>query len=207
MDDEKFQRTKRDFKKISTPETLKRNLINASLILTAYELMKYSLIKQAKSFFEHDKEEWPGQCPEVSNEYKNEIAKIQKQLPNKFQKYPLLIYAAWFKEHKVLSEADFNNIVRIWRYRNKIAHELIEFLIDSDFELDVKYLFEIRDIVEKADSWWLREMEIPSNPDFDHVEVKDSDIRSGRMMILDLLISVAVELPPASKEDKSDLVH
>jgi len=203
MDNEKFQKAKRDIKKNSIPETLKRNLINASLILTAYELMKYSLIDKVKGFFEFDKEH----IPESYNEHKNEIEKIRKKLPKEFQKYPLLIYARWFKEHEALSEVDFNNLVRIWRYRNRIAHELIEFLVDSDFELEVKYLFEIRDIVEKADIWWVKEVEIPINPDFDQVEVKDSDIRSGRMIILDHLISVALDLPPVSEEEKSDLVH
>jgi len=203
MDNEKFQKAKRDIKKISTPETLKRNLINASLILTAYELMKYSLIYKVEGFFEVDKEHIQESC----NEHKNEIEKIRKKLPKKLQGYPLLVYALWFKEHEALSEADFNNIVRIWGYRNKIAHELIEFLVDSDFEVDVKYLFEIRDIVEKADIWWVKEVEIAINPDFDQVEVKDSDIRSGRMIILDHLISVALELPPVSEEEKSYLAH
>jgi len=203
MDSEKFQKAKRDINKISIPETLKRNLINASLILTAYELMKYSLIDKAKGFFEVDKEH----MPESYNEHKNEIEKIRKKLPEEFQKYPLLVCAFWFKEHEALSEADFNNIVRIWRYRNKIAHELVEFLVDSDFEVDAKYLFVIRDIVEKADTWWIKEVEIPINPDFDQVEVKNSDIRSGRIMILDHLISVALELPPVSGEEKSDFIH
>ena len=203
MDNEKLQKAKRDINKISIPETLKRNLINASLILTAYELMKYSLIDKVKGFFEIDKEHMPGSC----DEHKIEIEKILSKLPKEFQRHPLLIYAVWYKEQEALSEADFNNIVGIWRYRNKIAHELIEFLVDSDFEVDVKYLFEIRDIVEKADIWWIKEVEIPINPDFDQVEVKDSDIRSGRMIILDHLISVAVELPPVSEGEESDLVH
>jgi hypothetical protein len=73
--------------------------------------------------------------------------------------------------------------------------------------IDVKILFEIRDIEEKADTWWISEVEIPINPDFDQVEVKDSDIKLGRMIILDHLISVALAFPPVSEGDKSDLVH
>jgi len=203
MKDKKFQKAKKDIENISTPESLKRNLINAALILTAYELMKYSLIDKVKGFFEIDKEH----MPESYNEHKKEFEKIKTKLPKELQKYPLLIYANWFREHEALSEDDFNNVVKVWRYRNKIAHELIEFLVDSDFEVDVKILFEIRDVVEKADTWWIREVEIPINPDFDKVEVKDSDIRSGRMIILDHLISVALALPPGSEEEKSDLAH
>ena len=73
--------------------------------------------------------------------------------------------------------------------------------------MDVKYLYEIRDVVMKADVWWAKEVEIPINPDFDQVEVKDSEIRSGRMIIIDHLISVALELPPIAGPKESDLVH
>ena len=78
MDDKKFQKAKKDIEKIGTPESLKRNLINASLILTAYELMKYSLIDKVKGFFEVDKEH----MPESYSEHQNEIEKIQKKLPS-----------------------------------------------------------------------------------------------------------------------------
>ncbi len=193
MNDEKYQKARKDFEKISTPETLRRNLINASLLLTAYELMKCSIVDHVRSFYEGE-------------EFENEIEEIRKRLTKELRK-PLLIYALWFKDHKALSEGDFENIVKIWRYRNKIAHELIEFLVDSDFEVDMKYIFEIRDIVAKAEIWCVKEMEIPVNPDFDQVEVKDSDIRSGRMSIIDHLISVALEMPPGIENNKSNLVH
>lgn len=202
MNDEKRQKAKKDIKKISTPETLKRNLIIASLILTAYELMKYSLIERVKGFFEIDK----SHISESQNEHKNEIEQIRAKLPRKLQKYSLLVYALWFKEHNALTEDDFINVKKIWKYRNEIAHELIKFLVDSDFEVDMKYLFQIRDVVGKADIWWIREVEIPINPDFNDVKVKDSDIRSG-MLILDHLISIALELETDIEEDRSDLVH
>jgi len=194
MNDEKSPKVKRDIKKISNPETLKRNLIIASLILTAYELMKYSLVDRVKGFFEIDKEH-------LTESYRNEIEKIRKKLPKKLQGYPLLVYALWFKEHEALTEPDFDNIVKIWRYRNEIAHELIKFLIDSDFEIEVKYLLQIIDIIKKTDIWWLKEIEIPINPDFDHVEVKNNDIQSGSMSILGYLISFASELKSAIEED------
>lgn len=200
MDDEKFQKLIRSIKKIYTPETLKGTLINASLILTLYELMKYSLIQQVKNFFEIEGKE-------PSDEYKDEINQLRNELPKKHRKYDLLVYASWFKKHEVLTEEDFKNVIKIWKYRNEIAHELINFLVDSDFEVDVKYLFWIRDIIEKADIWWTKEFMIPINPDFDQVEVKDTDIESGRMIILDHLLSIALELSPGIEKDKSGLVH
>jgi hypothetical protein len=196
MDDSKHQKAKNDIEKITTPDTLKRNLINASLILTAFELMKTSIIDQVRDFFTSGEDE-----------HRREIDKIRKELPKEFHNHPLIVYAHWFREQEALNKADIDNVVRIWQYRNKLAHELIAFLVDSDFEVDVKYLYEIRDLVGKVDVWWLREVEIPVNPDFDQVEVKDSDIQSGRMIIINHLLSVALDLPPVAGPKDSNLVH
>jgi hypothetical protein len=203
MDNEKYLKAKRDAQKIVTPDVLKRNLTNASLLLTAFELMKYSLIDKVKGFFEVDKEH----LPESSNEHKIEMEIIRKKLPKEMQSHPVLIYAAWHKENEALTESDFDTILGIWKYRNKIAHELIDFLVNSDLEVNVKYLFEIRDIIEKADVWWIKEVELPINPDFDQAKAKDLNVRSGRMIILDHLISVALELPPDSDKNKNTLIH
>lgn len=186
MDDEKYQKVIRDIKKITTQETLKRSLINASLILTAYELMKYSLIDGVKDFFKIDKESY--------NEHENEIEQIRKRLPKKDRTHLLLVYACWFKECKALTENDYNTIVKVWRYRNEVAHELIKFLADSDYEVDVKYLFQIRDILEKVDVWWMKEVEALISPDIDLDKIQDASIRSGGMIILDHIISIALEL-------------
>ena len=196
MDDEKYQKVIIDVKKITTPETLKRSLINASLILTAYELMKYSLIDGVKDFFKTDKESY--------SEHENEIEQIRKRLPKKDRAILLLVYACWFKEHEALTEKDFKNIDKIRIYRNEVAHELIKFLVYSDYEVDVKYLFQIRDILEKVDVWWVKEVEALINSDIDLDKIQDASIMSGGMIILDHLISIALELDQVLKELKAD---
>jgi hypothetical protein len=49
-------------------------------------------------------------------------------------------------------------------------------------------------LVAKIDRWWIREVEIPSNPDFDDQNldtIDDSEITSGNMVFLQLLIQTA----------------
>ena len=60
----------------------------------------------------------------------------------------------------------------------------------------MKNLFKIRDILEKVDVWWMKEVEALINPDIDLDKIQDASIRSGRMIILDYLISIALELEP-----------
>jgi len=52
----------------------------------------------------------------------------------------------------------------------------------------------IAEIVGKIDIWWIREVDIPTNPDFDATQVDDIDLSSTfsmRMAFLDLLLQVA----------------
>lgn len=194
MDNENYQKFLKDIKKITTPDFIKRNLISASLILVAYELMKYSVVNRAKDFF-------------TSSNFRNQIKDLRKNLPKKRCKHDLLVYALWYQKNNVLSVRDFKNIIKIWEYRNDVAHELLKYTIDSDFELDIKKLFQLRDIIEKVDIWWWREVEIPGNPAFDNVDVKDTDIKSGQITILNHLISTALEIIPDMEKDKSNVVH
>ncbi|MEH1846995.1 MAG: hypothetical protein V7L25_18895 [Nostoc sp.] len=43
----------------------------------------------------------------------------------------------------------------------------------------------------KINRWWIREVEIPINPDFDGQDIVESDISSGSMLIFQIMIKVA----------------
>jgi len=203
MDDEKNEKVKRNIKKISTPDILKRNLINASLLLTAYELLKIALIENVKSFFRCDEKH----IPESYDEHEKEIEQIRKKLPKKHRTHPILVYARWFQEYEAFGKEDYENIYKIWDYRNKVAHELYCFLLDSELEIDINKILQIRDIMEKVEVWWFKEVESPITTSIDWDRIKNAEIRSGKMIILDLLISTALELSPSEGDDKSGVVH
>ena len=203
MDDEKKEKVKRNIKKISTPAILKRNLINASLLLTASELLKIALHDDVISFFEFDKKD----IPESYDEHEKEIEQLRNKQPKKLRKYCHLVYARWFQEYEALTEKDYKNIVEIWRYRNKIAHELYNFLLDSELEVDIKKILQIRDLVEKVKVWWFKEVEVPINPSIDRDKIENAVIRPGKLIILDHLISTALELSPSEEDDRSGHVH
>lgn len=213
MDDKKQRKYQKDIKKLFTPEILKRNLILASLISTAFEIMKDSLIIQPYSFFglvEYDKyfnlvknrnEKM------VSEKFLKELKQIQKNLPRKEQGDELKVIMLWFKKNKVLTDEDIKTIIKIRVFRNKITHELLNFLADSDYKVDIKYLFEIKEIVEKVDVWWIMEFTIPTDPQFDNIEIDDRDIESGRVFFLDHFLSIATDLGSTAKKDAKDIAH
>jgi hypothetical protein len=90
-----------------------------------------------------------------------------------------------------LSDSDIALVDKIREHRNELAHELPKFLGTADAEINVQLLSEIYDLVAKIDRWWIREVEMTINPDFDGREVADEDIISGNMMAIHLMVRVA----------------
>jgi len=200
MGDEKF---KRDINKIISSEILKRNLINASLFLTAYEFLKKELLDNVVGYYELDKKYFPDSYAE----HKEEIKQIKNALPKEHRKFPLLVYSRWFLIYEALNQEDYDNIVEIWQYRNKIAHELYTFLLDSELEVDVKKILQIRDIVEKVGLWWFKNVEAPINPSVDQDKLEGAIIRWGSIIILEHLISAVLVLSPNEEEADDGSIH
>jgi len=49
-------------------------------------------------------------------------------------------------------------------------------------------------LVAKIERWWIREIEVPANPDFDDIDLTEADYSaamSGRMVFLGLMMKLA----------------
>jgi hypothetical protein len=96
-------------------------------------------------------------------------------------------------ESQVISTEDLAEIQGIRDHRNELAHELPSFIAEVERELDVQRLEQIRLLVEKVERWWIREVDIPTNPEYDGREVADEGIRPGIVMVLDMVIATALQ--------------
>lgn len=84
--------------------------------------------------------------------------------------------------------------LRIRSHRNEFAHALPEFIGKRNREIDVSLIGQLYKLIAKIDRWWIRQVEIPTNPDFDDQGVDaipDEKIQSGRMFFLATLVRVA----------------
>jgi hypothetical protein len=165
------------------PACLKANLIGASLFLAAYETLKSTAIERARDFY------WNGfdeQGADRSNpEYVTSVLSRHKS--------PFQASLLWFVEMRAIDEAELACVERLREQRNDIAHSLPEFVAGRR-ELNFELFRDICELVCKIDRWWIREIELPMNPDFDDQDITaipNSEITSGRMMFLSLLLRVA----------------
>lgn len=169
-----------DTDKFLNPGRLKSNLVLSALYLTAYELLKASVIDNIADFFST---EFVNGKLATNQQYHDEVTKVNKDL--------LRASCLWLAKMDVITEDEIQSIQVIRQHRNKIAHELPKLLGDSELNLELDYFIRIRELLGKIELWWVRNIEIPVNADFDDVEIVDSEIHPGRVVMLDYIISVA----------------
>ena len=173
---------------------VRRNLILSSLLLSSFETLKSVIEDRIIGFFslgescfddngnfhfkktEHFK-------AEVLEKYANEI----KGNDN----YRLFSSCClWLRENEVILNEDLDTISLIRRQRNLIAHEMVRILFEDHTELNVCLIGATISLVEKIELWWVLNVEVPSNEEYDGVEVKPEYVETGMKTLLEYLASV-----------------
>ncbi|HLN27187.1 MAG TPA: hypothetical protein VK395_05545 [Gemmataceae bacterium] len=170
----------RSWAKLLNPEILRANLMAASIFLVAYEILRTSVIERIRGFLTH---EFDSNGSIISDKYKKDVLSLAKS--------PLRASLLWLKGMSVLDDSDIRSVDAIREHRNELAHDLPKFVATVDAEINTELLASIYDLVAKIDRWWIREVDLPCDPEFDGREIADDEIHSGNVVFMQLLISVA----------------
>lgn len=171
-----------DAEKFLNPEAIKSNLVLSSLYLAAYEILKSAIIDNARDFFASDYD--ADGKPVLDKQYRDEVSKLHRDL--------LQASCLWLEKVGAITSDEVEEIGRIRRHRNEVAHELPQLLSEHNRNINLDYFVRIRELLNKIEIWWIRNFEVLINPELDNVEIDDKDIRPGRVIALDYLISVAL---------------
>jgi len=96
----------------------------------------------------------------------------------------------WLVESEVISDADCEAFERLKAMRNKLAHELPSCVLGgADFQF-ASHFQEASDLLEKIEVWWILNVEIPTNPDYDGEEIDTDGIIPGPVLMLQLMLDV-----------------
>ena len=166
------------------PEILRTKLITASMYLTAFELLKDGIIDRVKGFYitGFDENE-----TEVSTTYNTEVLSL-----NKSHLYASLL---WLKRQGVIDDDDLAAFESIKNCRNAVAHEL-QRIVAGDMEIAfVEHFPALISLLRKIEVWWIVNLEIPINPDFDSAEIDESGIVPGVVMTIQLMFEIALGEP------------
>ncbi|HLL90585.1 MAG TPA: hypothetical protein VK324_14890 [Tepidisphaeraceae bacterium] len=113
---------------------------------------------------------------------------------------PLYASLDWLKENAVISDADIGAFNRVRTCRNVLAHRLLTCVGTDGMPPDFESSFEeMVALLRKIQPWWIIDVELPTNPDFDDTEVDESGIIPGPVMGLQLLHDIAHGSPDRSR--------
>jgi len=130
-----------NYNKLLSPELTKSVLMAAAIYLIAYELLKSSIIEEIKKFYF------------VGADYENPA--MQKQYDNQVLSLDKSVFVAscrWLHKVEAITNEDIQNILSLRELRNKIAHQLPEFLVDDNTNVTVGDFVTMQEILSKLDS-------------------------------------------------------
>jgi hypothetical protein len=171
--------TLKAWEKFLDPQKLKQSLIEASIFITAYELLKEEIIDRPKSYFIY----------EGQDRSKNRV-EYNKQVKALHKKDTFIASYLWLQNQGAMTSQDVELILQIREHRDEIAHELPRLIGSTELEVDKRLLECLKELITKISRWWAFKVDVPTNPDFDHVEVKEESVLTGSMMFMQVVMGV-----------------
>ncbi|RRW94692.1 hypothetical protein [Pandoraea apista] len=170
------------WEQLLTPAVMQEKLISASLYITAFELLRQSIVARIRDFYNIESIGLEPGTYQFSDEYRSEVLARNKST----------LYASldWLTEHGAIDLGDLETFERIKSIRNKLAHELPSVVMGSvDFD-HVEKFQNLITILRKIEVWWLVNVEIPTNPNFDGREIDEAGIVPGPVLMLQMMVEV-----------------
>ena len=163
------------------PETLKTNIITASIFSMAFEMLKSSIIEKIEGFFTNGFDE-NGLI--VSPEYKEKVLSLNRS--------PLYASLKWLKDMGAIDDEDLKRFEHIKRCRNTLAHEMLTFA-SSGVDFDVAEAFEkMVGLLRKIETWWFENLEMAIDPEAYPEDLDLKQVIPGPVWSLQMLIDVAL---------------
>lgn len=175
------EKIKASWERVLHPETLKKNIITASIFSMAFEMLKSSIIEKIEGFFINGFDE-NGMI--VSPEYKEKVLSL-----NRSQLYASL---KWLQDMDAIDDEDLKKFEHIKRCRNTLAHEMLTFT-SSGVEFDVAEAFEeMSSLLRKIEIWWFENFEMAIDPEAYPEDLDLDQVIPGPVWSLQMLIDVAL---------------
>lgn len=170
-------------------------LVQASIVITAHEVLKESVVGPVRDFLA---DSWTQEGADESDEYRREV---KARHPN-----PVEASLLWLVDNHAIGSADADAMRILRKERNRLAHELGRSLVDPASTVEATVIDGAVQLARSLSRFW-GEIEVQTNPWFaDGEDVDLDDIRSGTALLLEHLQSVfhgSASLPDAVDLDLS----
>ena len=162
------------------PEILRPKLISVSLFLTAFEMLKQSIIERIRDFFTFGFNE---EGDIVDPSYQQRVLSRNRS--------PLYASLSWLRENEALDQADENTFEQLKECRNSLAHELPELAFSAELK-HIELFPKLVGLLNKIETWWIVNVEIPTSGGYEHHEIDYEGIVPGRLMTIKMMLDIAL---------------
>jgi hypothetical protein len=167
------------WEQLLTPAVMQERLISASLYVTAFELLKESIVGRLRSFYMVG---FDTNGDIIDEKYQNSVLSRNKS--------PIYASLDWLVENGVIDEGDLQSFERIKVTRNSLAHELPSLVMGGTDIKHVERFQELMALLRRIEVWWVVNLEIPTNSDFDGKEIDEEGIIPGPLLMIQMMLEV-----------------
>lgn len=161
------------------PDAVRPSLFMATMFITTFEILKNSIVDRIRDFYSVG---WSEEGAKVSSDYEAEVLSRNKS--------PVFASLNWLHEHRAIDDDDLKTFEQLKKTRNLLAHDLFAVVTgqaDSNHADEFPVLVEL---LRKIEVWWVVNVEIPTNPDYDDTEIDVEGIVPGSILSLQMLLEV-----------------
>ncbi len=175
-------KVRQSWEEFLNPEITRHRLIAASLYTAEFEALKDSVVDRIRSFFLTGFDE---SGDKIDPKYQSDVLARNRS--------PLYASLEWLKEMQAIDDGDVAVFNRVKACRNVLAHELFPVLCSEGLPPDFEQCFRDMDaLFRKIEVWWIINVEIPTNPNFDGIEIDEDEIVPGPILGMQLLMDIAL---------------
>lgn len=172
--------TRKAWEAFLNPDILRKHLMMTSMFLAAFEILKESIIGRIRDFFTFGFDE---HGYKYDPEYKSEVLSKHK--------IPVIASLYWLKDNNVINDIDINEFEAIRDCRNRVAHELMQFIMREDnTELHMRFMGMVA-MLNKIEKWWIINVEIPTDGSFNDKDITEDMVTPGPVMSIRIMMDVA----------------
>lgn len=164
-----------------SPEVLRSKLISASIYLAAFEMLKESIVDRLSSFYTFRYDEAGGH---VDPKYDQEVLSRNRS--------PVYASLSWLHELGAIHHCDLAIFEKLKECRNRIAHEMARLVLSGGTSDHLALFPDLVALLRKVETWWIVNVEIPTNAEVDGREIDGADIIPGPIMTVRMMFDIAL---------------
>lgn len=165
---------KRSWEEFLNPGITRPRLIAASIYIAGFESLKDAIVDRIRDFF------WTGfdeSGDKIDPKYQTDVLTRNRS--------PVYASLDWLTEMNAIDQGDVESFNRVKACRNTLAHNLLSTLGSEGLPADFDQCFtEMVELLRKVEVWWITNVEIPTNPDYNGSDVDEDGIIPGRIMVI-----------------------